>query len=80
MNDTRNRSVVAGVALLTLFASERALAAGMAHMNHGQMNHESMGHGPATPARRARPCLQSPTPTAAPPSRHCLGTRYTTGR
>ncbi|MCS4062507.1 copper resistance protein B [Pseudomonas putida] len=50
MNDTRNRSVVAGVALLTLFASERVLAAGMAHMNHGQMNHESMGHGPATPS------------------------------
>ena len=50
MNDTRNRSIVAGVALLTLFASERVLAAGMAHMNHGQMNHESMGHGPATPS------------------------------
>lgn len=52
MNDTRNRSIVAGVTLLTLLASERAMAAGFEHANHGQMdhqampmNHESMGHG-----------------------------------
>ncbi|MCE7765692.1 copper resistance protein CopB [Pseudomonas putida] len=60
MNDTRNRSIVAGVTLLTLLASERALAAGMEHMNHGQMNHgqmnpESMGHGPATPSQPRTP-------------------------
>ena len=55
MNDTRNRSIVAGVALLTLLASERALAAGMEHMNHGQMKPESMGHGPAAPSQPRTP-------------------------
>lgn len=87
MNDTRNRSFVAGVALLTLLASERAMAAGSEHTNHGQMghqampiNHESMGHDQPSPANLARPCLSSPTPTAAPPSRHCQGTRRMTGR
>ncbi|NQD75151.1 copper resistance protein B [Pseudomonas sp. CM27] len=55
MNDTRNRSLVAGATLLALLASERALAAGMQHMNHGQMNHQSMGHAPVPPVRPRTP-------------------------
>ncbi|NQD53755.1 copper resistance protein B [Pseudomonas sp. CM25] len=55
MNDTRNRSLVAGATLLALLASERALAAGMQHMNHGQMNHQGMGHAPVPPVRPRTP-------------------------
>ena len=62
MNDTRNRSFVAGVALLTLLASERAMAAGSEHTNHGQMghqampiNHESMGHDQPSPSQPRTP-------------------------
>lgn len=80
MNDTRNRSIVAGVTLLTLLASERALAAGMEHMNHGQMNHASMGHGPATPSPPRTPLAAITDATAGLPSRHCPGTKCTTGR
>lgn len=67
MNENRNRHIVTGVALMALLASERALAAGMDHMNHGtmpmdhgQMNHDSMpmdhsqmNHTATPPANRA---------------------------
>lgn len=70
MNENRNRSIVTGVALLALLASERALAAGMDHMNHGAMpmnhgqmdhgnmpmDHSQMNHAATPPANRARPC------------------------
>ncbi|WP_085676180.1 MULTISPECIES: copper resistance protein B [unclassified Pseudomonas] len=54
MNEISNRRLVTGVALAALLASERAMAANMAHMNHGampmdhsQMNHDPMNHGSA---------------------------------
>jgi copper resistance protein B len=61
MNELNNRRLVTGVALAALLASERAMAAGMAHMNHdamptehsqtshGQMNHASAPSQPRTP-------------------------------
>ena len=55
MNDTRNRSLVAGATLLALLANERALAAGMQHMTHGQMNHQGMGHAPVPPVQPRMP-------------------------
>ncbi|CAI8948502.1 copper resistance protein CopB [Pseudomonas soli] len=47
MNENRNRSFATGVALLALLVSERALAAGMDHMNHGTMpmDHGQVNHG-----------------------------------
>lgn len=54
MNEINNRRLVTGVALAALLASERAMAAGMAHMDHGampmdhsQMNHDPMSHASA---------------------------------
>lgn len=47
MNENCNRRIVTGVALMALLASERALAAGMDHKNHGAMpmDHGQMNHG-----------------------------------
>ncbi|MBO9552520.1 copper resistance protein B [Pseudomonas sp.] len=47
MNDINNRRLVTGVALAALLASERAMAAGMEHMDHGAMpmDHGQMSHG-----------------------------------
>lgn len=70
MNENRNRSFATGVALLALLVSERALATGMDHMNHGtmpmdhgQVNHGSMpmdhslmNHAATPPTNHAHPC------------------------
>lgn len=92
MNEISNRRIVTGVALLALLASERALAAGMAPMNHDamdhgqmshgamQMDHSQMNHAATPPANHAHRCQRSPTPTAAPHSRHCQDIRYTIGQ
>lgn len=47
MNENCNRRIVTGVALMALLASERTLAAGMDHKNHGAMpmDHGQMSHG-----------------------------------
>jgi len=47
MNENCNRRIATGVALMALLASERALAAGMDHKNHGAMpmDHGQMNHG-----------------------------------
>ena len=60
MNEISNRSIVTGVALVALLASERALAASMPGMDHSQMNHGAM---PMMDHRQ----MNHATPTTAQP-------------
>lgn len=60
MNEISNRRIVTGVALVALLASERALAASMAGMDHSQMNHGAM---PMMDHRQ----MNHATPTSAQP-------------
>ncbi|MDD1959681.1 copper resistance protein B [Pseudomonas sp. 39004] len=67
MNEPNNRRIITGVALLALFASERALAAGMQHMDHGAMpmSHRQMNHA-TPPAQQPR----TPLPMLSDADRH----------
>ncbi|MFJ2986080.1 MULTISPECIES: copper resistance protein B [unclassified Pseudomonas] len=57
MSELNNRRLVAGVALLALLASERAMAAGMEHMGHGSlsMDHSQMSHDNVPPRQPRTP-------------------------
>ena len=65
MNEPNNRRIITGVALLALLASERVLAAGMQHMDHGAMpmDHRQMNH--ATPPAQQPPYLPEKERTGA---------------
>lgn len=69
MNEPNNRRIITGVALLALLASERALAAGMQHMDHGAMpmDHRQMNHAtpPAQQPRTPLPMLSDADRRAA---------------